>query len=55
MGSLATGLRMLDPPLSPPSTPEEICPGMAGEKRFKYVLINFLAISGDSRCNVFII
>ena len=52
MGSLLPGLRMLDPPLSPPSTPAEIfrhmCLGGGVNKLKKNFLINFLAISGDS-------
>jgi hypothetical protein len=49
---------MLDPPLSPPSAPEEICwctcPGRGGEQWLNNFLIDFLAISGDSRVFLFL-
>ena len=52
MGSLLPGLHTLDPPLSPPSTLMETfwrtCLGW-GVKKLKQFLINFLAISGNSK------
>ena len=50
-GSSLPGLRTLDPPLSPQSTPAEIfrCTCLGGVKKNNKFLINFLAISGDSK------
>ena len=57
MGSLLPGLHTLDPPLSPPSTLMETfwrtCLGW-GVKKLKQFLINFLAISGDSKHFLFL-
>ena len=53
-GSSLPSLRMLDPLLSPPSTPaENFClrwfGGRRGQQKLKYFLLNFVAILGDSK------